>query len=74
MSNDTVGQTTLESLTEDRNPPIKCAWRQRPACGRCGVWLSRFEVDGSGHANSLTESKCAPRCRNPQTPVVYIQP
>jgi hypothetical protein len=54
-----VGQLSLDSLTEDKNPPIKCAWRSRPACGRCGVWLSKGEVDDTGHYRTVVETACA---------------
>ncbi len=56
---DTVGQTTLESLTEDIHPPIKCNWRSRPACGKCGVWLSKGWFDDKGNFQRLNEDTCA---------------
>jgi len=54
-----LGQTTLESLTDDIRPPIKCGWVARPVCGRCKVFLARFYVDDSGHPINLTEVACS---------------
>ena len=57
--NQFLGQTSLESLTDDIKPPIKCSWIVRPICGRCKVFLSRFYVDELGHSINLTEVACA---------------
>lgn len=54
-----VGQTSLDSLTNDANPPIKCGWFSQPFCGRCGVRLSKVIIDDSGNAINLTEVTCA---------------
>jgi uncharacterized Zn-finger protein len=54
-----IGQTTLESLTDDINPPIKCSWVQRPICGRCKVFLSLHYLDEQGNIQTANERVCS---------------
>lgn len=56
---DIIGQMSLDSISDDIKPPIKCDWVSRPVCGRCHVFLSRYDVDDSGNAFNLTEVACA---------------
>lgn len=54
-----VGQMSLDSISEDINKPQKCKWAMRPRCFRCGVWLCKEIKDETGIIQSTNERVCA---------------
>ena len=54
-----VGQTSLDSLSDNKLMPQKCKWRTRPACFNCGVWLSKGDIDDKGNFQAANERVCA---------------